>query len=120
MSIASHRTAIKALADFAGIRAYDYAPKSLSPSCAVVGFPVNYNPHDTFTTTAMTLPVALYVPYAANRAAEDALEALIDSLVTAVEGNDAYACSAVRDFGVLENAAGQPTALSCTVDFDCL
>lgn len=120
MSIASHRTAIKGLLDFAGIRSYDFTPASLPTPCTVVGFPASYNPHDTFTTAAMTLPVALYVGYGDNRAAEDELEALIDSVVTAVEGDDAYACSAVRDFGVVENAAGQPTALSCTVDFDCL
>ena len=120
MSIASHRTAIVALLD-PDVRAFDYAPKSLPYPCAVVGFPTSYDAHDSFSsTTAMVLPVALYVGYADNRAAEDNLEALIDQVVSLVETEDAYSVVTVRDFGVIENAAGQPVSLACTVDVSVL
>jgi hypothetical protein len=105
------------------IRAYAYSPESLNPPCAVVGFPSAYDVTDTLSDTAtLTIPVELYVPYSSNRAAEDNLEAYLassgaGSVITAIEAlGSNYAVVGVRDFGVTTNAAGQPTALGCTLD----
>lgn len=120
MSIATHRTALAELCR-PFVQSYDYAPKALPTPCAVIGFPTAYSPGDTLSdTTAMTIPVALYVGYGDNKAAEDNLEELIESLVTAIETDNAYAVTTVRDFGLLENATGTPTALSCTIEVSVL
>ena len=66
----------------------------------------------------------MYVSYGSTRAAEDALESYLatsgsTSLIATIEalgGN--YQISAVRDFGVLENANAQPVALGCVIDVE--
>ena len=99
-------------------RAYRYNPEELNTACAVVGFPTSYNPNDSQGNTAtLSIPVSVYVPYGASRSAEEALETLVESVITAIEAIDGnYAVPVVRDFGVLENTAGVPTALGCVVE----
>lgn len=120
MSIASNRAALVALLTTASVRAFAYAPKSLPTPCAVVGFPTSYDAHDSFTSTAMIVAIVLYVGYGDGRAAEDELEALIDTVVAAVEADSDYSVTTVDEFGLVENSAGQPTALSCTVSVSVL
>lgn len=105
------------------VRAYAYSPENLNPPCAVVGFPTSYDPNDTLGDTAMmVIPVNLYVPYSTNRGAEDALEALLatsgtGSVIDAIEDcGSNFAVQTIRDFGVLENSAGAPVALGCTIE----
>lgn len=119
-TISDHRTAIKALvATVSGLsgRTYDYAPQQMPFPAVVVGFPTAY---DFRATTGgakdMTIPVNIYVGYGSNRAAEDALEALVDPVCAVIETVDAYAVVAVKDFQILENTNSQPVALHCTVD----
>lgn len=126
-SISTTRAAIKAAVEGMGLRAFDYAPPNLPPPCAIVGFPSRYMPNDTFSDTAsFTIPVTVYVSYASNRAAEDNLEAYLassgsDSVIAAIDGiGSSYGVAQVRDFGVLENASGQPVALGCVVDVEVL
>ena len=70
----------------------------------------------------MTLPVTIYVSYTSNRAAEDKLEGYLTtsgtgSAIAAILAiGSQYEVPQVRDFGVLESAAGQPVALGCVVD----
>lgn len=120
MSIASHRTVLMELCK-PFVQAYDHSPKALPTPCAVIGFPTTYTPGDTLSdTAAMTIPVVVYVGYGDNKSAEDNLEALIEELVPAIEADDAYAVAAVKDFGLLENSQGTPTALACTIEVDIL
>ena len=121
-ALSTTRTAIKDALDAAGLRAYDYAPSSLNTPCVIVGFPTRYNPNDTMSdTNSYTIPVTLYVSYAANGPAEDALEDMIPTVIDAVEDiSGAYSVAVVRDFGVLENGNAQPIALGCVVDVDVL
>lgn len=124
-SISTVRTAIKDALVAMPLRAFDYAPQNLPTPCAIVGFPSRYNPNDTFSDTAsFVLPVSIYVGYASNRAAEDALESYLatsgdSSVIATIEAIGAnYAVNAVRDFGVLQNDAGQPVALGCVVEVE--
>ena len=124
-SISDTRAAIKSALEGMELRAYDYAPNDLRPPCAIVGFPSRYIPNDTFSDTAsFTIPVTVYVSYASNRAAEDNLEAYLSSsgagsVIAAIDGiGSSYGVAQVRDFGVLENASGQPVALGCVVDVE--
>lgn len=126
-AISTTRTAIKDAIVASGVRAFDYAPPNLPTPCVIVGLPSRYNPNDTLSDTAsFTIPCTLYVGYGDNRAAEDQLESYLASsgsgsliaTIEAIGGN--YAVSAVRDFGVLENASGQPIALGCVVDVEVL
>ena len=121
-SIADARAAIKAQVETV-VRCYDYSPPQLSPPCAVVGLPTVYDINDTYGDTAtMQIPVSLYVPYAANRAAEDHIQRLLassgdESVLAAIEDcGVGYSVAAVRDFGVLETTQGQPYALGCTIE----
>lgn len=100
------------------IRTYRYNPEQLNPPCAVIGFPTSYDPNAALADAAtFTIPVSVYVPYAASRAAEEALETYVASVVDAVHAiGSEYAVPQVRDFGVLENATGVPTALGCVID----
>lgn len=121
MTIASTRAALAALLVAGGVRAFDSAPKALPTPCVVVGFPSSYIPHSALGgATAMEIALGLYVGYGDNRAAEDELEALIDTVVGLVEAVAAYSVSDVAEFGLVENASGQPTALSCTVTVSVL
>jgi len=124
-SISTTRTAIKEAVEGMGLRAFDYAPNNLPTPCAIIGFPSRYIPNDTFGDTAsFTIPVTVYVSYASNRAAEDNLESYLatsgDASVLAAidELGSSYGVAQVRDFGVLENATGQPVALGCVVDVE--
>ncbi len=126
-SISTTRQAIKDALVAMPLRAFDYAPQNLPTPCAIVGFPSRYNPNDTFGDTAtFVIPVSIYVGYGSNRAAEDALEAYLStsgdsSVVATIEAIGAnYAVNAVRDFGVLQNDAGQPVALGCVVEVEVL
>lgn len=121
-SIADARAAIKAQVETV-VRCYDYSPPQISPPCAVVGLPSLYDINDTYGDTAsMTIPVSLYVPYAANRAAEDRMQVLLassgdDSVLAAINDTGiGYSVTGVRDFGVLETTQGQPFALGCTIE----
>lgn len=121
-ALSATRTAIRDALDTAEVRAFDYSPPNLPTPCAIVGFPTRYNPNDTMSdTNSYTIPVSLYVGYGSNGAAEDALEDLIPTVIDAIEDiSSAYSISAVRDFGVLENANAQPIALGCVVDVEVL
>jgi len=124
-SISDTRAAIKDALVSINVRAYDYSPNTLSNPCAIVGFPTRYLPSDTLSDTAtFTIPVTMYVGYAANRAAEDNLESYLNtsgdaSIIAAVEAiGDEYHVAAVRDFGVLQNEDGAPIALGCVIDVE--
>lgn len=121
-SIADTRSALKASIGEV-MRCYDFFPQQLQPPCAVVGLPTNYDVNDSLGDTAtMIIPVNVYVPYASNRAAEDALERLLqtsgaDSVTAAIHATgENYGVTAVRDFSIAETTQGQPMALSCTIE----
>lgn len=121
-SIADTRADLKATVGQV-LRCYDYFPQQLQPPCAVIGLPSNYDVNDSQGDTAtMSIPVTLYVPYQSNRAAEDALERLLqttgdDSVIAAIHDTGAeYGVTSVRDFSVAETSQGQPFALSCTIE----
>jgi hypothetical protein len=126
-SIATIRAAIQSAIGDIPLRCYDFFPTNLNPPCAIVGFPTEYLPNDTFGDTArMVVPVSIYVGYGSNRAAEDALEAFLatsgsGSVIAAIEDiSTGYSVRSVRDFGLVENTNGQPVALGCIIDVDVL
>jgi hypothetical protein len=108
------------------VRAFDYMPTDLPGTLAIVGFPTTYRPVDSTSSAIMIVPVTLYVPYTANRAAERDLEPYLattgdDSLIAAIHAQStAYSVDNVRDFGVLENAQGQPVKLGCVLEVTVL
>lgn len=120
-AIADARAALSTVLSAANVRVAP-SPDLLNPTCALVGFPTRYVPTDSMSgTSGMTIPVSLFVPYASNRTAEDALEALISTAVDAIEAASAgYLVEAARDFGTLDGEQGQKLALGCTVDITVL
>ena len=121
-SIADARDALKAQIQTV-VRCYDYSPPQIAPPCAVIGLPTSYDVSDTYGDTAtLVIPISVYVPYSAPRAAEDAMEKLLatsgaTSIVAAIEDTGVgYAVTAIRDFGLLDTTQGQPMALGCTIE----
>lgn len=126
-SIATVRSALQSAISNIPLRCYDFFPTNLNPPCAIVGFPTEYLPNDTFGDTArMVVPVSVYVGYASNRAAEDALESFLatsgdSSVIVAIEDiSTGYTVRSVRDFGLVENSNGQTVALGCVIEVDVL
>lgn len=126
-SISSIRSALQTAIEAMPLRCYDFFPSNLNPPCAIVGMPSEYLPNDSFSDTArMVIPVSIYVGYGSNRAAEDALESYLatsgtGSVILAIENiSTGYTVRSVRDFGLVENANGQPIALGCVIEVDVL
>lgn len=126
-SISTIRTALQEAITDVPLRCYDHFPANLNPPCAIVGMPTEYVPNDTFGDTArMVIPVSVYVGYASNRAAEDALESYLStsgtgSVIVAIEDiSTGYRVRSIRDFGLVENSNGQTVALGCVIEVDVL